>query len=65
MQLLVFVHGTLQHGLAAEAHSVELSRANAAGEMADTEQGDLLTPMLTLTELSSRRSNCALQAWFF
>ena len=37
--LLVLVHTTLQHGLAAEARSLELSQANPAGEMPEHEQG--------------------------
>ncbi|KAK9840687.1 hypothetical protein WJX84_003409, partial [Apatococcus fuscideae] len=36
--LLVFVHGTLQHGLAAEARSLELSRAAASGGLPEDEQ---------------------------
>lgn len=42
--LLVFVHGTLQHGLAQEARSVELSQAAASLEDPDDEQSEPCRP---------------------
>ena len=41
--LLVFVHGTLQHGLAQEARSVELSQAAASSGSPNDDQGTLCT----------------------
>lgn len=41
--LLVFVHGTLSHGLAQEARSVELSQAATSLGSPDDDQGKLCT----------------------